>query len=81
MLTLQPLHGRVTMLPPPSPTLEGVERTRESLRERRSLVRLDRNERLAPLPASFLASIREALAVQHRLGGVRPVSVQATGER
>ena len=69
------------MLPPPLPSLDGVERVRESLRQRRTLVRLDRNERLAPLPASFLASIREALAVQHRLVGVRPVSVQATGER
>ncbi len=48
-------------LPEPASALDAVERTADGGREREGLVALDRNERLAPLPESFIAELRGAI--------------------
>jgi histidinol-phosphate aminotransferase len=56
---MPPAHR--STLPVPHPALAAVERVREGGRERRGLIGLDRNERLAALPETVLAELREAL--------------------
>ncbi|HBH97154.1 MAG TPA: hypothetical protein DDX89_05105 [Candidatus Omnitrophica bacterium] len=62
-MTFAPHHARsgATTLPPPTPAVDGVHRTREPRQEGPPVVRLDRNERLQPLPEGFIERIRQSL--------------------
>ncbi len=53
------MEGRV--LPEPALGLVGLHRVREPGEEHAKLIRLDRNERLQPLPEWFMENVRESL--------------------
>ena len=53
--------ANLTTPPAPIPALAGVTRASESAAGREGLIPLDRNERLAPLPAWFVERLREAV--------------------